>query len=155
MSRKEPQILKYIIERVVTEQFAVFAEAYNSKELMTVSSNFKYNFGNKEPVIKVDGRFVFEQQDKVFLKLLLSVVFRIHPEDWEKVYFRDDQKFVLENLTAQHLASIVIGTARGTIHAKTEQGPFAGVILPGISLQEHFKNDIELQMDQSELMESE
>lgn len=44
----------------------------------------------------------------------------------------------------QYMASIVVGTARGVIHAKTEGTLLNPVVLPPINLVELIKDDISL-----------
>ncbi|MPN63841.1 hypothetical protein SDC9_211608 [bioreactor metagenome] len=42
----------------------------------------------------------------------------------------------------QHLAVITIGTARGILHAKTENTPFNQYVLPTINVSEMIKDDV-------------
>jgi len=140
------KILRYTFESITTDQFAIFPETYDPSQAFSVTSNFNFNFANNLPFIKLIGEFIFLQKEKIFIKLSTSVEFNIHIDDWKYVAQEESMKFVLERPHAIHFASLLLGISRGILHAKAENSPLAGIILPGRVLSEHIKEDIELPM---------
>lgn len=142
----EPNSIRFLFDRIVTDQFAVIDGIFLLGLPISISSHLEFSFADKEPIIKVGGSFSFLQTEKVFLKISVSCFFRIHPDDWKIIYRDSENRFLLPQNPALHLGSLVVGVARGVLHAKIEKEPFNIIVLPTINVHDHIKEDLEVKL---------
>jgi len=78
-----------------------------------------------------------------FLVLEISCLFRIEDISWAKIHSEDNSNLLVvpKNL-ATHLLILTIGTARGVLHAKTENTEFNKFSLPTLDVSNLIQEDV-------------
>lgn len=139
--KKEKHPIKFKLVKIKTDEFAIIqAKENEEKEFQVdVSFGFKLNPGNR--IISIIGEINFERSENPFIKLTISCNFQIEEESWKKG-FEVENGYRISKGFATHLAIIVVGTARGVLHAKLEDTLFNHYFLPTIDLSGTFKEDI-------------
>ncbi|MFI3240859.1 MAG: hypothetical protein R3Y22_09820, partial [Bacteroidales bacterium] len=71
-------------------------------------------------------------------------VYAIKPADWEKL--KQGDTMIIDKGFLSYLAMQTIGTARGILHAKTEDTAFNIYIIPPINTQDVIKNNLKIEL---------
>lgn len=132
--------IPYKINKIETRQFACFPEVFITSTEINVGSEFVFQQSIEKNKIICISKIRYQQADRLLLILELACVFDIAPDGMEEL--KRESKIPKGFL--QYMASIVVGTARGVIHAKTEGSLLNPVVLPPINLVELIKDDISL-----------
>jgi hypothetical protein len=138
------EIYSFRLNKIKTEQFAVLEENLNKKNetIHLVSSN---TFGANivEKIIAVRANFKFLSEQNIFLVLEISCLFMIEDISWKKFHSTDSTNLVVvpKNL-ATHLLVLTVGTARGILHAKTENTDYNKFFLPVLDVSNLIQEDV-------------
>ena len=132
--------IPYKINKIETRQFACFPEVFITSTEINVGSEFVFQQSIEKNKIICISKIRYQQAGRLLLILELACVFGIAPDGMEEL--KRESKIPKGFL--QYMASIVVGTARGVIHAKTEGTLLNPILLPPINLVELIKDDISL-----------
>ena len=131
---------------IKTEQFATFEENFSGKAKIGLKTGLEFQFNNDDKLITVFATVNFGQSKRTFLKLQVSCHFKISDDAYNTFY--TDSKITFPKGFMTHLAMITVSSARGVLHAKTENTPFNKFILPTIDVTEIVNEDVEFTIDQ-------
>jgi hypothetical protein len=140
--KMEKKIIGFTLKQILTHQFAIVDDAYKADEKVNFAFelNFATNAGDR--MIRVGTRLRFEQKQIPFILLESSCSFQIKEEDWKELLLENEcSKIALPKDFATHLAILSVGTARGILHAKTEQTDFNKFFIQTIDLTKLIKED--------------
>lgn len=135
------QDVGFILNSIKTEQYAIIEDAYSEKRKTNFKAGVQFKVNRKNRQVGVYVTFSFEQNKKVFLTIQVSGHFAIKPSSWEESCTKD--KIIFPKKFMTHLAMLVIGTARGVLHAKTEGTFFNKFLVPTINVIELVKENVE------------
>jgi hypothetical protein len=138
------QSIRFNLHKITTDEFALTEEKYDPASNAEMKVGVGFNFIKEEKVIVGQIKCMFYQQGKLLMVIAVSCWFKIVQEDWEKIYQEENRTFDLPRAPALHLASLVVGTARGVLHAKTEKQLLNAVLIPPVYLQDIIKEDVKL-----------
>ena len=130
--------IPYRINQIKTVQFAIFPDKYVNGEDVSVNANFNFNISNDLTTIRCISSFTYSQKENLLLTIEIQCFFGISPEGIEEL--SKEERVPVEFL--RYMATIATGTARGIIHAKTENTVLNSIILPPINLVEAIKNNL-------------
>lgn len=122
--------IPYRIEKIETNQFAIFPDELASGQDLDISTNFNFAITSDISHIRCISKIQYEQKGKLLLVLEIACHFGLAPEGIEQIKL--DGKINVEFL--RYMATIAIGTARGIIHARTQSTPMNAFVLPPINL---------------------
>jgi hypothetical protein len=131
-------IIPYKIARLETKQFAIFPESFNNSEGVGVNSSYEFSISTDMTAIRCRSIFRYIQDEKVLLVLELNAFFTIAPEGIAEI--KQNSSVPVDFL--RYMGTIVVGTARGIIHTKTEGTVLNSIVLPPINLVEIIKEDL-------------
>jgi hypothetical protein len=134
-------ILHYKISKIETKQFAVFADNLNVNSDVEIGTSFGFNVRNDCEQIRCISKFEYLQEDKLIMLLEIVTYFDIAPDGAERI--KEQKSIAVEFL--RYMATIVVGTARGIIHSKTENTIINSIILPPVNLVEAITEDFVLE----------
>ena len=138
MSGTKP--LKFAIVDVRTEQFATFGAEVPPDQPMQVDAGIQFRAAPNDPAVAVVLTIQFLQDEQPRIKLDVLCAFAIEREDFERC--RNDQQVVYPRDFMIHLVMLTIGTARGILHARLEQTPYARTILPPLDARKMVAEDV-------------
>lgn len=130
--------IPYKIARLETKQFAIFPESFNNSEGVGVNSSYEFSISADLTAIRCRSIFRYIQDEKVLLVLELNAFFAIAPEGITEI--KEKSSVPVDFL--RYMGTIVVGTARGIIHTKTEGSVLNSIVLPPINLVEIIKEDL-------------
>lgn len=133
--------IPYRIFRIETKQFAIFPELFENGVEVNVNSSYGFALGQDVSTVRCASRFNYIQGDKTLLILELHVDFQIAEEGISEI----KKKGVIPVDFLRYMATIVVGTARGVIHAKTAGTVLNPIVLPPINLVETIKEDMHIE----------
>ena len=85
--------------------------------------------------------FQFECNEKIFLMIEAGCHYRIEENAWGTMIKEEKNELVVPKGFVQHLALLAIGTARGVLHAKTENTKYNRFIIPPTNVTNFIKKD--------------
>lgn len=140
--------ITYNLRRIETQQFAIFPEKLMANNSVKVNVTFTFQVQPVQNLIRCDTNLTYEQEGQTVLILALSCIFELNRESFDT--FKKKEEIVIPVGFLRHVGSIIVGTARGIIHAKTEGTSLNGIILPPINLMEMMKSDFVAPLKQKE-----
>ncbi len=139
MSTKE---ISFKLHTIKTEQFAIIEDIYNGPDSVQLESNYRFGSNVTEKLVAVLVNYKFKTTKGVFLTIEVSCMFGIKPDSWDSIYNVEKLELILPKAIATHLLVLTIGTARGVLHAKTENTPYNRFLLPTLNVSESIKEDV-------------
>ena len=124
------QTIPYKIGQIKISQFAIFPDKYINGEEVQIHASFSFGHSVTLDSIRCTAAFSFLQKEELLLTSETQCFFDIAPEGIEQL--RKEHEIPVDFL--RYMASIVTGTVRGIIHAKTEGTVLNAIILPPINL---------------------
>lgn len=125
---------------VSTEQFALIENCFQKDAGINLDISLRFAANDEERKVGVFVLVKFNCANKPFIIIEAGCHFEIQPASWNEM-LSNNVLLVPKNFM-QHLAVITIGTARGILHAKTENTPFNQYVLPTINVSEMIKDDV-------------
>lgn len=132
--------IPYRIFRIETSQFAIFPEKFDNAGKVSVNSSFEFSVNKDITNVRVKCNINYSQGDNILMLLELVTFFEIAREGAEEI--KNKGRVPVDFL--QYMGTIIIGTARGIIHAKTEGTVLNSIVLPPINLTTIIKDDFVL-----------
>ncbi|SEM57288.1 hypothetical protein SAMN05216436_105215 [bacterium A37T11] len=142
MAKKAKAGVGFKIRKIATEQFAVLEENFVEGEKVRLNNGFRFGVHKTDHIIVVFANFKFEIQKKPFLLIEAGCYFAINAESWKEFLSDEEKKLTIPKNLLSHLATLSVGTARGILHAKTENTPFNKYFIPSINVAEMINEDI-------------
>jgi hypothetical protein len=136
------EIVKFALKKIQTLQFALLKD--NCKEGISAEIKAGLGFGldKENRIIQVKFSMVFENEKLPFIIAEVACFFEIAPDSFAEFKVVDDGKIVIPCGLVKHLSVLTVGTARGVLHAKTENTEFNKFLLPTINVQEMIREDL-------------
>jgi hypothetical protein len=134
--------INFSLNRINTIQFAVLEDCFVEGKSIDLTTSVNFGIGKDEHVVASLGTFTLEIEQKPFLKLEISCEFNIDNESWASFLSADNKSIHFPKGLMIHLTTIMVGTARGILHAKTENTIFNKFPLPTINVTELVTNDV-------------
>ncbi|RFC54635.1 hypothetical protein [Brumimicrobium aurantiacum] len=130
----------FALRKINTEEFATIdTEVVNVNDIqLNINNGFGINEENK--LVACYFHLQFELNESPFIILKLNCEFEIDESAWES-FVTSKNRIKFKKAFLQHLAVITIGTARGVLHAKTENTLYNKFHLPTINVLEMIKKD--------------
>lgn len=141
--------IPYRIERIETNQFAIFPEAYVNGDDVSIDINMSFGINDDLSPLKNVMSVRYLQNDKLLLVLEITCFFSISEDGREAI--RKNGKIPVEFL--RYMGTFSTGIARGIIHAKTEGTVLNPIILPPVNLNEEIDKGIDLKQKKSKKTE--
>lgn len=137
--------IPYRIDKIETRQFAIFPDELVSMQGQDINISTSFNFAPSKDFshIRCIANIRYEQQGKLILVLELACHFAIATEGIAKIKL--ENKVSVDFL--RYMATIVIGTARGVIHAQTQSTSINVFVLPPINLVPVITEDLKLSQE--------
>ena len=132
--------IPYKIARLETRQFAIFPDRFDNQEDVGVNSAYEFSVSVDETAIRCRSTFHYFQGEEVLMILEMNTHFAIAPEGIADIL----KKGSVPVEFLRYMGTIVVGTARGVIHTKTEGTVLNAVVLPPINLVEIITEDLVL-----------
>lgn len=92
----------------------------------------------KRSEVKCRCKIELKQEDTLLLITEIECTFELTKDSWENI---GENKYKLPVEFLRHLVSLVIGTERGLVFAKSENTSLHKIILPSINLKTIVKED--------------
>lgn len=134
--------------KIVTEQFAIIESAYSESETIQMGIGIDYGIDVEHKVIACSFRFELMIKNSPFLLIHVRCDFRVNDDAWADFSCEEKQSICFPKGFASHLAVLTVGTARGVLHAKTENTRFNEFFLPTININDFVKEDVNLKLDE-------
>lgn len=133
-------MIPYRISKIETKQFAIFPDKFINGNSVDIQTNYNFDIRSDLTHIRSTSVIKFFQKEQLVLVLEIACYFDIAPEGID--FIKEQNKVPVEFL--RYMATIVVGTARGIIHSKTEGTVLSSIILPPINLVDVIKADMDL-----------
>lgn len=134
------QTVSFKLLKVTTEQFAVIEDCFKENTEINVEANLRFVANDESRLIGIFAMIKFQCEQRPFLIIEAGCHFEIIPESWAQM--KMDNRLLVPKGIMQHLGALTIGSARGILHAKTENTPFNQFVLPTINVTEMIKDDV-------------
>lgn len=128
------------LSSIATTEFAIIEDIIVKEENISLKTGIGFNVDLKNNIIGVEPKFVFLSEDHPFMIVGVQCNFYITQDSLDENLVENKYIFPLGFIT--HLAVIAVGTARGVLHAKTENTPYNKYLIPTINLTEIIKSDL-------------
>ncbi|AGY54853.1 hypothetical protein BRDCF_p2226 [Bacteroidales bacterium CF] len=133
-------MIPYKISNIVTKQFAIFPEKFVNGEIVNINTNYNFNLKVDFSEIRCSSVIQFIQKEHLILVLEVVCNFNIAAEGVD--FIKNENKIPVDFL--RYMATIVVGTARGIIHSKTEGSVLNSIVLPPINLVDTIQSDFQI-----------
>ena len=131
----------FLLKQVKTEQFAIIEEAYKEGGNIGFASNLQFSIDQENKFVACFAKFIYDENNCTFLVIEVSAHFSIIEAAWKSFYDADNASMTIPKSFLAHLGMITVGTARGILHAKTENTVFNAFLIPTINVVEIVKED--------------
>ena len=138
--------IPYRIERIETNQFAIFPDKVVNREDISVEVNLNFSLGEGLSPLKNVTNIQYTQNGNLVLVLEISCFYSISDEGQQAI--RKEGKIPVDFL--RYMGSFSVGIARGIIHARTEGTVLSPVVLPPINLNDTIDKDIVVKGERKE-----
>ena len=133
-------MIPYKISNIVTKQFAIFPEKFVNGEIVNINTNYNFNLKVDFSQVRCSSVIQFIQKEQLILVLEVVCNFDIAAEGVN--FIKNENKIPVDFL--RYMATIVVGTARGIIHSKTEGSVLNSIVLPPINLVDTIQSDFQI-----------
>ncbi|WP_419212582.1 hypothetical protein ACNR9Q_00290 [Maribacter sp. X9] len=128
-----------------TNSFAQIEAAHKKTGETDLITALGYGIDVEDHTITCTAKFSFEKKkDQPFLILELEGFFEINKNDFVEKVKQPDNSFLITKDLATHFAVLMIGSARGVLHAKTEGTIFNQYLLPTMDVKNMIIEDFVL-----------
>lgn len=142
----KPKSISFNLKALRTDQFATIDKNYVEGKEINLAHQLKFGANPANRSISVGADFNFEIEKNPFLIIGVSGHFEIQPEAWDTFFNEDTSKLIVPKGLMAHLAMITVGSARGVLHAKTENTPYNKFLLPTVNVAAIIKEDVHISL---------
>ncbi len=133
------------INDIETLQFAIFEEHLSDGEL-SYTAGFAFGVDVEAKIIRSIFKYELKREKNLILILETAIDFLIEEQGFQS-FINSNKQMVLPHSFAAHLATLVVGTARGILFEKTKSTPFAKLHLPTINVTTSVSEDLIFALD--------
>lgn len=137
----------FALQGLKTEQFAILPENFSDTEKQSITTGLSFSINIEKRIIAVISYLEFHNEDKVFVKLVLSANFNIEEKSWESFSSTENNKIIVPKGLLGHLSAITVSTARGVLFAKLEGTQFSKFLMPLVNVAGMIKEDAVFESD--------
>ena len=146
MEQSKP--VNFSLKSISTLQFAILEEFYRKGGDVELTTAVSFGISKADLLVASKGAFTFSIEQKPFLKLEAACYFKIDEASWSSFIMADRDLISFPRGLMMHLTTIMIGTARGILHAKTENSEYNHFPLPTINVTELVTEDVEIGLEE-------
>jgi hypothetical protein len=129
----------FTLRKITTEQFALVESGPKEDDIgLEVKLGFKVDRERK--IIAVFTTLKFNSEKTIHIILEVGCHFKIEETAWES--FNSGAQIIVPKGFMSHLSMLTVGTARGVLHAKTENTEYNKFMLPAINVTDLIKDDV-------------
>lgn len=143
MKKNTDLTIGFAMTRIETKQFAVIEGIYKQDKSMEMNVEITVSVNVENRLIALSTKFLFLTNNQVFIILEVACTFGINEESWNS--FNSETELRVPVNFVRHLAMHTVGTARGVLHAKTENTPLNCIIIPPINVSQIVNEDFIVQ----------
>jgi hypothetical protein len=132
--------ISFRLLNIVTEQFATF-EVENLPENNDLKSELQFSINPENRVVACRMKFQFLHENQPIVVLTVVCNFDIEVDSWNNNIV-SNKKITLPKHLLEHLCVITVGTARGILHAKTENTFFNKFMIPTLDVSNLVEKDV-------------
>lgn len=134
----------FVLKKIVTDQFATIEKEIKAKaeDEIQLQVNISYGVDIENKILACTINIQYKSESTPIIVLKLTCNFQIDEKSWKSFLKTKSKKIIFPAGFVQHMAVITIGTARGVIHAKTENTPYNKFYLPTLNVKETLTNDV-------------
>ena len=132
--------ISFRLLNIVTEQFATF-EIENIPENNDLKSELQFSINPDNRVVACRMKFQFLHENQTIVVLTVVCNFDIEVNSWNNNIV-SNKKITLPKHLLEHLCVITVGTARGILHAKTENTFFNKFMIPTLDVSNLVEKDV-------------
>ncbi|WP_111672857.1 hypothetical protein [Algoriphagus litoralis] len=145
MAEKKP--IPFRIKGIETTQFALIEASFKQDCEVELAVGVPISASDDDHAIQVSLNIQFKCESAPFIILEVKMKFEIEPAAFQTLIMTKKKKLsvVIPVGLARHLASLIIGTARGVLHERLSKTKFYELVLPTIDLTKILEEDIVLE----------
>ncbi len=132
--------IPYRLFKIETKQFAMFPDLFVAGKEMTVSTELSFTPSTDRTAIRSIVTLKYKQEYDLLMILELACFFKIAPEGWDEM--KENNRWKVPADFLRYMGTIVVGTARGVLHTKTEGTVLNACVLPPINVAELVTEDL-------------
>ena len=132
--------ISFRLLNIVTEQFATF-ELENIPETNELNSELQFSINPENRIVACKMKFQFLHENQTIVVLTVVCNFDIEVNSWNNNIV-SNKKITLPKHLLEHLCVITVGTARGILHAKTENTFFNKFMIPTLDVSNLVEKDV-------------
>jgi hypothetical protein len=132
--------ISFRLLNIVTEQFATF-EIENIPENNDLKSELQFSINPENRVVSCRMKFQFLHKNQPIVVLSVVCNFDVEESSWNSNIV-SNKKITLPKHLLEHLCVITVGTARGILHAKTENTFFNKFMIPTLDVSNLVEKDV-------------
>ena len=134
MTEKKKVKVGFQLQNIKTEQFATIKEAYKEDSQISIKIGFNFGIFEEEKGLSCTAHVEFQSDERPFIIGEVRCDFGIQPETWDELIDSAKNQITFPGHFLQHMAVLTTGTARGVLHAKTEDTPFSNMLMPTLNI---------------------
>ena len=135
------------LRKILTEQFAIIENSFIENETIQLAFGLQFAIDAANRMIGCSTNFQFQINESPFIILKIKVEVEVEEAAWDRFVVDNQQSIVFAKDFMRHIAVITIGTARGVLHAKTENTDFNKYFLPTVNVEELVFEDISFTLE--------
>lgn len=132
--------ISFRLLNIVTEQFATF-EIENIPDANELKASIQFSINPDKRIIGCKINFQFFHIQQPFIVLTVICNFEIEENSWKEDIISKNKATFPKHLL-DHLCVITAGTARGVLHAKTENTKFNKFIIPTLNVSNLVEKEV-------------
>lgn len=140
--QEEIQNFSFSLQKITTEKFLISEKDEVLTEDIKLETKLKFGTNKDNQILAIFPNFSFNDVNGSFLEIEIGCYFQITEETWKA--FNDDNSILFPKNFVRHLSAISIGTARGILHAKTENTAYNNYFLPTINIDEFISDNVKM-----------
>jgi hypothetical protein len=137
----------FALQGIKTEQFAILPENFSDTEKQSITTGLSFSINIEKRIVAVISSVEFHNEDKVFVKLVLSAHFNIEEKSWKSFSSSDNNNIIVPKGLLSHLSAITVSTSRGVLFAKLEGTQFSKHLMPLVNVASMIKEDAVFESD--------
>lgn len=140
-NKEKSKGVRFALRNITTEQFALLEDVKIDETKIKIDTNLRFGAHDKEKVIAVFANFSYDSENSPFIIIEIGCHFLIEKSTWKEMFDEESHSLNVPKGFMSHLSMITVGSARGVLHAKTENSCFNKYVLPTINVAAMIKQD--------------
>mgnify|MGYP003593402348 CR=1 FL=1 len=141
---KSVESIQFRLGQLKTLQYATIDPGGPEGGKINFSAGLAFGADSRTKTLVCICNYTANVEEKPFIILEVSVEFPVEENSWMEIV--NDGKITLSAEFARHLGVITVGSARGVLHAKTENTLFNQYPIPLLNLFNILKEDIQIKL---------